>query len=187
VYGRLLEQVGDLVDDVEAHRALWQDEDALYAASAGALDRGEATVEENTTLDLAVVRVPAGWPERPAHRFTQHRDVAIHPMAVHDRTTCNRIATICGDRLAFGYRYESWVQIVTRCPPPRIDLGPLAAALSEREPDRRAWSFDGVEQITPQLRPEGGTSGLGADGFLALLSDALASGAAAWDPYDTAA
>lgn len=182
VYTRLLERIGAIVDDIEGHRELWQEEDDLLSASEAALESSEATIEEVADLDLAVVRVPAGWPERPAHRFTQHRDVFIHPMAVHNRTACNRVATVCGDRFAFGYRYESWVQMVTRRPPLRVDLHPLAAALSER--DGRPWRFDGVEQITPVLRPEAGASGLGETAILDMLGTALRDGAPAWDPYD---
>ena len=184
VYSRLLEMLQDIVDNLDGHEALWADEDALLGASEQALERGEATIEERPDVDLAVVRVPKDWPEQPAHRFTQQRRVMIHPMAVHNRTRCNRIATICGERLAFTYRYESWVQMVTHRPPARVDLKPLAEALTRQEGGRHAWSFDGVEQIVPVLAPGDGISGLGEAAFLAALSEALASGAPAWDPYD---
>lgn len=146
--------------------------------------RGEATIEEIAPLDLAVVRLPADWPERPAHRFTQQRRVMIHPMAVHNRTACNRVATLCGDRFSFTYRYESWVQMLSHRPPPRVDLKPLAAGLAEREGGAHGWGFDGVEQIVPVLAPEGGRSGLDEATFLQALGDGLSEGAPAWDPYD---
>jgi hypothetical protein len=92
------------------------------------------------------------------------------------------VATLCGDRIDFSYRYESWVQMVTRRPPPRIDLSTLAAQLSEL--DGQPWRFDGVAEITPSLRPEGGRSDLDHDRFLEALAGALRSGAGAWDPYD---
>lgn len=185
-YSRMLEAFADLLGDLEGHRALWAEEDALLSASEAALEHGEATIEEFADVDLAVVRVPAGWPERLAHRFTQQRQVMIHPMAVHNRTACNRIATLCGDRIGFAYRYESWVQMVSQRPPARVDLTPLAAALSEREGAGPAWHFDGVEQIVPVLAPQGGRSGLGETVFLEALQAALAQGAPAWDPYDAA-
>ena len=49
------------------------------------------------------------------------------------------------------YRYESWVQYVSRRPSPRIDLTPLAKELSEMESGNGRWAFDGVEAITPTL------------------------------------
>ncbi len=135
-------------------------------------------------VDLAIVRVPADWPERPAHRFTQYREVAIHPMAVHNRTRCNRIVTLCGDRLRFDYRYESWVQVVHDRPPLRVDLAPLADVLTRAEDGKRTWHAETVDQLTPSLTPEGGTSGLDHDRFVALVGSALREGAPAWDPYD---
>lgn len=187
VYGRLLEMFAGLLADLEGHRDLWQDEDDLLTASEEALERGEATIEEIGAVDLAVVRVPADWPERPAHRFTQQRRVMIHPMAVHNQTTCNRIAILCDDRVSFAYRYESWVQMVSRRPPARVDLKPLAATLAEQEGGAHDWRFDGVEQIVPVLTTADGRSGLGEAAFLEALVAALETGAPAWDPYDTAA
>lgn len=182
VYRRLLEQVGAIIADVEGHRDLWAEEDELLTLSERALDDGEVSIEEVADVDLAIVRVSPAWVARTAHPLARHRAIVIHPMAVHNRTACNRIATICGDRYRFGYRYESWVQMTTHRPPPRIDLRPLAAALSEQ--DRRSWRFDGVEQITPKLRAIGRTNGLNEDVFLDALREALAAGAPAWDPYD---
>lgn len=184
VYTRLLEILHGMIDDIEAHENLWADEDALLTASEKALETGEATIEEVGDVYLAIVRVPADWPERPAHRFTQYREVPIHPMAVHNRTRCNRIVTLCGDRLRFDYRYESWVQVVHDRPPLRVDLAPLADALTRAEDAKRVWHAETVDQLTPSLTPEGGISGLDHDRFVALVCSALREGAPAWDPYD---
>src|SRR6185369_3495788 len=54
VYARLLQQLGKLIDDVEGHRALWADEDALLAASERAIASGEVTIEERPEVDLAI-------------------------------------------------------------------------------------------------------------------------------------
>jgi hypothetical protein len=181
-YTRLLERLGDMVEDVEGQRELWADEDALLDASERALASGEATLEERAEVDLAIVRVPADWPDRPAHRFARHLDEPIHRMAVFNRTSRNRVATLCGDRIGFCYRYESWVQMVSRRPPPRIDLAPLAARLSEA--DGNPWRFDGVDSTTPCLRPEPRRSGLDHEQFLDALTGALRGGQGAWDPFD---
>jgi hypothetical protein len=186
-YSRLLEMFCGLLGDLEGHRSLWEDEDALLSASEKALECGEATIEEIRTADLAVVRVPPDWPERPAHRFTQQRRVMIHPMAVHNQTASNRVVTFCGDRVTFTYRYESWVQMVSHRPPARVDLKAVAGDLTEREAGGHAWSFDGVEQIVPLLTTGDGRSGLSETVILDALVVALEQGAPAWDPYDTAA
>jgi hypothetical protein len=182
VFTRLLGQLRALIDDVEGHRALWADEDALLDASERAVAAGEVTIEERADVDLAIVRVPADWPDRPAHRYARHLDVPIHRMAVHNRTSCNRVAMLCGDRIGFTYRYESWVQMVSHRPPQRIDLSPLAVALSEAE--GAPWHFDGVAEITPALRSERTHSALSNERFLEALVDALRNGTEAWDPYD---
>jgi len=182
VFTRLLGQLRGLIDDIEGHRALWADEDALLDASERAVAAGEVTIEERADVDLAIVRVPADWPDRPAHRFAQHIDVPIHPMAVHNRTARNRVATLCGNRIGFSYRYESWVQMVSHRPPPRIDLSTLAAALSEAE--GAPWHFDGVAEITPALRPERTHSTLSHEHCLEALVNTLRNGGEAWDPYD---
>jgi hypothetical protein len=184
VYRRLLERLQAMVEDIDAHEELWAEEDALLTASEDALERGEATLEEVADVDLAIVRVPEDWASRTAHRFTQHRDVVIHPMAVHNATRCNRITTLCGDRLRFDYRYESWVQVVNERPPLRVDLAPLAAALNTAEGKDAAWQADGVDQLTPGLAPEGGRSGLEHDRFLEIVAKGLKESAPAWDPYD---
>jgi len=182
VYARLLREFGALIEDVEGHRALWTDEDALLEASERAFRSGEATLEERSDVDLAIVRVPAGWPDRPGHRYAQQLNVAIHRMAAYNRTARNRVATLCGDWISFSYRYESWVQMVSHRPPQRVDLAPLAARLSDM--DGTAWRFDGVEDTTPALRPEGNRSKLGHERFLEELIRALRDGEDAWNPYD---
>lgn len=184
VYSKLLEVLRCMVEDIDAHKELWADEDGLLTASEMALESGEAVIEEVADVDLAVVRLPGDWPERPAHRFTQHRQVAIHPMAVHNQTGCNRIVTLCGDRLRFDYRYESWVQVVHNRPPLRVDLTPLADSLTHAEDGKVAWQAETVDQLTPSLMPDGGVSGLSPDRFVDAVVSALRSGAPAWDPYD---
>jgi hypothetical protein len=182
VYTRLLGQLRNLIEDVEGHSVLWADEDALLDASEHAIVSGEATIEEQAEVDLAIVRMPADWPDRPAHRYAKHLNVPIHRMAVHNRTSCNRIATLCGNWIGFSYRYESWVQMVSHRPPQRIDLSALAAQLSEA--DHAPWRFDGVDEITPSLRPESGHSDFDHERFLDALVAALRNGREAWDPYD---
>jgi hypothetical protein len=95
------------------------------------------------------------------------------------------VAIICGRRLWFGYRYESWVQMVSYRPQPRVDLSPLAEELCTLETQGARWTFDGVDQLTPALHLDDATeSTIDPDRFLVMLGDALTTGAPAWDPYD---
>jgi hypothetical protein len=82
----------------------------------------------------------------------------------------------------FTYRYESWVQVTSDRPKPRVDLATLAAELSAM--DGVPWNFDGVESITPSLYPAGKRSNMNHERFIATLAHAFQHGQPAWDPYD---
>jgi hypothetical protein len=60
-----------------------------------------------------------------------------------------------GQSYELQYRYESWVQYISRKPLPRIDLTPLADEFSAMEQDAARWTFNGVDQITPSLTLSG--------------------------------
>jgi hypothetical protein len=61
----------------------------------------------------------------------------------------------------------------------------LAAALSSEEPGGAKWQFDGASELTPRLGLHGADeSVLAPEHFHAALTEALATGEPAWDPYD---
>lgn len=159
--------LGDLLRRPADHEGLWRAEADAVAAARRALASGQAVLEEDPALDLAVVRMAgppagAGWAGRP-----------LHPVAVHSATACLRVATVCGDRVDVAYRYESWVRLVSRPVRPRVDLGPLAAELSRAEPAGAGWSFPGVRALRPVLAAEG-RSGLPPGDVLDRLREVLA-------------
>ena len=182
MYTRLIPMIADITARTDNYRELWALEDELLDDSERAIDKGEISLEEDGDADLMVVRIPSS---RRDPRFAQNRSVLCHPMAIHNRTHCNRVATVCGRHLWFGYRYESWVQMITDPPPQRRDLKPLAEALTGLETGAAVWQFDGVEQITPALHTtQAGESSIDPDRFVTMVADALKTGAPAWDPYD---
>ena len=71
-------------------------------------------------------------------------------MALHTRTPHSRLIVVRGTSAELRYRYEGWVQFVSRQVAPRVDLAPLAAELTAEEAVGR-WLFDGVDHITPRL------------------------------------
>jgi hypothetical protein len=75
-------------------------------------------------------------------------------MALHNMLHTFRIFLVQGNSYELQYRYESWVQYVSRKPLPRVDLTPLAKQLSEMESGNGRWVFDGVDEITPKLALE---------------------------------
>jgi tetratricopeptide (TPR) repeat protein len=86
---------------------------------------------------------------------------------------------------AFIYRYESWVQFMSRPPPPQVDLSPLAEALSADESGPAQWTFEGVSEITPRMTLSGDQeSSIPPEAFAAKVAKFLATASPAWDPYD---
>ena len=107
------------------------------------------------------------------------------PIAIHSRTKCSRVLILQGQHVEFQYRYESWVQLASRRPPARVDLGALAAELNQEESSGGRWMFEGVDRITPRLYLEGRpATSLSHETILYRLEQHLATGKPAWDPYD---
>jgi hypothetical protein len=184
VAGRALGLIPALAACPAGFEGLWGPEAEAYDRARRLLEAGSLRIEEHPELDLAVVRVDEHHPELVGAGWA---GAVVHPAVVHSATSCLRVATLCGHRYELRFRYESWVRLASRRPRPRVDLGPLALALSEAERDGGRWGFDGAGAITPALRREDrGPSTLSRERFLAAAADALAAldrGPGAWDPY----
>jgi len=185
LYVRLLDVLPKLLMNVDDYRTLWEEEDAKLTASEELIEQGSITIEEQPDLDLAVVRLPDDLTRHRVHRFTQRRLAECHPFALHNRTACTRLLLLHGRRVEVQYRYESWVQLASRRPAPRVDLSQLARELNHEETTSGRWVFDGVDQITPKLHLEGGaTTSVPLDVIVRRVEHHLRTGSSAWDPYD---
>src|SRR5215467_10308504 len=185
LYIRLLDVLPKLIVGVDDYRALWEGEDARLSASEELIDQGVITIEEDHDLDLAIVRLPEDLTRERVHRFTQQRSAECHPFALHSRTRCGRLLLLQGHRAELQYRYESWVQLASRKPAPRVDLSELASELTREEATGGRWVFDGVEQITPRLHLEGNAqTSVPLDAIVKRVEHHLRTGRPAWDPYD---
>jgi hypothetical protein len=179
LYRSLLERLPDIVSDVDAYRELWQSDDERYARSVALIDEGVVVIEEQPALDLAVVRIADDVaPFEPLRR-------AVHASAINNATERTRILLMHRSRAELVYRYESWVQLASRRPHPRVDLAPLVAELNELE-GADVWRFDGVSSIVPSLSLAAGVeSRITPDEIERRAREALAAGPAAWNPYRT--
>jgi hypothetical protein len=109
---------------------------------------------------------------------------AVHPFAINSATQCSRILRVQGNHYEFEYRYESWVQLVTRRVALRVRLDGLAMRLNELE-KAPGWVAEEPTGTAPRLhRPDGTPSTIPLDTFLLELEAALTSAPVAWDPYD---
>lgn len=172
LYQAMLPRLGEIAAKLERFREYWEPEDRALEESEQDIRRGRVTISEIPDVDLAVVTMSENRP--PCHR-----------MAINNATQCNRILSIQGHRYSFLYRYESWVQYMTRAIPARVDLAPLAEELTADEPGDAVWQFDGVSEIVPRLTlSDGRASTIPPADFQARLLTFLKSAPAAWDPYD---
>jgi hypothetical protein len=181
LYTEALPRLTELVDDVDRYRHLWADEDAALSASEAAVADGGVRIDEHPEVDLAVVTVAghAGW---SGHRFGGMRYDGVHPMAVHNATTCSSLLLVADGSYRFTYRYEGWVKYRSRAIPRRTDLGPLADALTAADDVR--WTAGRVGELTPELRPvDGAGSSLAPDLVTSLVVQHLRTAPPAFDPF----
>jgi hypothetical protein len=185
LYVQLLDALPRLIAGVEDYRSLWESEDAKLTASEELIEQGLITIDEQRSLDLAIVRLPEDLTRQRVHRFTQLRLAECHPFALHNRTACTRLLLLQSRRVELQYRYESWVQFASRRPAPRVDLSELASELNREETTGGRWVFDGVDQITPKLHLDGSpATSIPVDAVVRRVEHHLRTGRSAWDPYD---
>lgn len=184
LYEHMLSLLPDILNNHERFKRLWQYEEELLRTSELAIWGGEIKIEEYPHIDLAVVRLPEALPERRVHRFTLERNAACHPMALHNSLNSYRVLLIQGQSYELQYRYETWVQYMSKKLLPRVDLTPLALQLTKEETNA-TWKFDGVNTITPKLQLVGSEeSKILPDNFVEKVKRFLETAPPAWDPYD---
>src|SRR5262249_8394139 len=130
LYLHLLDMLPDLVADPSKFRSLWEAEDGRLSESEQLVKSGVISIAEEPGLDFAVVRLPQPMPSGRVHRFASAQTEECHPLAIYNTTSCTRILLQQGQHIEFQYRYEGWVQLVSRRPAARIDLSDLAAELN---------------------------------------------------------
>jgi hypothetical protein len=174
-------------DHPDRFHALWGEEEATLAASEAAIESGAVSISEVDDIDLAVVTVAPGAPDRGGHRFTGAWVDGVHPMAVHNATRRGALLMTRGAAHQLTYRYESWVQYRSRAIRPRVDLTPLAGQLNTEETGPGTWVAQPVSALTPTLSLQGcAESGIPAPRVRALVESHLRGAPPAWDPYRTA-
>lgn len=170
-----MQRLLSVIDKVEHLERYWREEDAFLQASLKAFDKGLIEIEEDQKRNLAIIRIDdAVLPRVNLDRATSWVSQVIHPMAIHNRTDAMRILVIKGRMQEFYYRYETWVDYVSRKLPPRLDLHQLASRLNELEKGRGRWKFNGVSEIIARLNLNGhNMSEIGEVRFIKELRESL--------------
>lgn len=182
----LPEIIRDLRDGSPRYGVLWAAQDKHLADSEALVADGAVTIEELPDIDLAIVRIPPQLSPRPVRRYLEDEQAAVHPFAVNTATRCTRLLRVQGQHYEFEYRYESWLQIVSRRVPLRVRLDGLVDRLNALEPDAPRWiADDPMTGIVPRLRrSDASPSTLSLETMVDELRSAFNSAPVAWDPYD---
>ncbi len=182
----LPEIVRDLQQGSPRFGALWATQDKHLADSEALLADGSVTIDELADIDLAIVHIPPQLEPRPVRRYLEDELAAVHPFAVNSATRCTRLLRVQGQHYEFEYRYESWLQIVSRRVPLRVRLEGAVERLNELETGAPAWiAEEPMTGIVPRLRrSDASPSTLSVDTVVAELRHAFSSAPVAWDPYD---
>ena len=181
-YEEVLPLVLPMLLDGDRFREHWADEDQALTVSEQAVASGAVTFAERIDTDLAVFTLPPAWVDRGGHRFGGEHYGWLHPMAVNSATACVRLLLVNGRRYRYTDRYETWVQFVTRTPPRRVDLRPLAGELTALETGSARWSADEPGALTPTLE-HSDESSLDPPAVVATIERHLRTAVPAWDPY----
>lgn len=174
----------DLLARPDRYADMWKEEDDFLGASEDAVGSGAVGLSDVPEVDLVVVSVPGAGPgPGAAAQFSLRRTAPVHPMAVHNRSDRTRVLVEAPPYYELYFRYETWVQLVSRRAPARVDLTDLAGELTALEPAGRRWTFTGAGATVARLGPADGASDLSPGAVRRLVTDALARGRPAWDPY----
>lgn len=177
-YQWLLSHIEDVLAPDPAFAPLWQEEcaeviDQIQWARAGAAQR---RMDQSAALATVVC-------DAPMHRM------ALNTVAGAFRVLHAQPVGRGQHLIRYHDRTETWFEVATFCPPPRVDLDRARARLADAEPERDGarWCCDpptepipelyfGVPsaqqygQVTRELRP----SRLPLDGIVDILADELA-------------
>ncbi|MCU1428981.1 MAG: hypothetical protein JWL83_2981 [Actinomycetia bacterium] len=165
-YEAVLDVLPEVIDDLDNADDLWGDEDAQLNESAIAIGGGAIEINEQPDLDLSIV--------------TFNRPAMLHPVALY-----NVIDGFCvlqfQPQPRIDYRYESWVQFVSRPVRQRRDLRPLAERLTAQ--DSVVWKADAPSDLIPSCEPSG-ESTLSRELVERVVTDYLREAPGGWDPFD---
>lgn len=176
LYQELLLRLPKIIEKIDHLRRYWQEEDDFYELSSAAIKDGRIILKEHPSEDLLVVDVTPGFPGYEREHAASWISSVVHPMVLHNQTQSSRVLVMQGRRYELYFRYESWVEYISRPIRPRIDLKNLAVSLSNKEKGTGAlWHFNGVDEIIARLQLKNAEkSQIGPGDFLELVKANLA-------------
>jgi len=154
LFDELLERLPAIVDKIGHFETFWAEEDNFLDLTEDAIDKGLIEISEDKEADLAIVVIPDGGIHgqgRPPTHAVSWISSVCHPMAIHNRVDSHRILVMHKRHYSFYYRYETWIDYVSRSLAPRVDLSDFAKRLNTMEKGSTHWNFSGVNDIIGRL------------------------------------
>ena len=160
LYEELLVRLPNIIEKINNLKRYWEDEDEFLEQTENALEQKTIIVEEFKDVDLAIVTVDEKMTEYSRDLCPSWVSSVLHPMALHNRTDCMKVLVIKNDRYELYYRYETWVDYVSRPLSKRVDLSDLAKRLSTLEKGQAHWQYNGNDEIISRLKLVGASHSL---------------------------
>jgi hypothetical protein len=152
LYEELLVRLPNVIEKIDNLRRYWEEEDAFLDATLEAIEANKIVIEEFSDLDLAIVTLDEKLDEFPRDRAPSWVSSVVHPMAMHNCTDCMKVLVIKNGRYELYYRYETWVDFVSKPLAARVDLSDVAKRFSSLEKGRAHWQFTGNDEIISRLK-----------------------------------
>jgi hypothetical protein len=178
LYEELLVRLPNIIRKIDNLKRYWQEEDDFLDTTENAIASDLITLQEFPEVDLLVVRVQdKSFPYMAREHCPSWISSVLHPMALHNRTERMRLLVMQGRHYELYYRYETWVDFVSKPLANRLDLSDLAKTLTNMENGRGCWQFTGNDEIIARLKlVDGKESRIDPDDFLSEVKRALVQG-----------
>ncbi len=181
-YKNGIEMIPRLVEDIDAFKYLWEEEDQFLSESEELISNKTISIVEDLDNDIAIVTIPTNIKSKHFHRFSMDRKWPVHDIAIHNATKRGRVFYIYGAKFQFKFKYETWVQLQENIHPLRVDLSSVAKKLNEM--DHVEWKYEGSHNLIPSLLiKEDKESTLDYSEVLELIRSELNYGEVNWNPY----
>ncbi len=143
LYDTLFDLYPKLLSEIDTYNYLWDEEYHLILTELEELKNGTIRVENYPDIDFGIIYAPE----------------KLHLVTLCTATPSNRILEITrhndGFFYDFQYTVDSWFDLLTKKPLPRLDLKPLAMKLNDMEPDSMVlWEADSITHPRPTLSPK---------------------------------
>lgn len=158
LYEELLKRLPAVVNKIDSLHEYWGPEDRVLEATEEAILEGKIKIEEDKDIDLAIVTLPDKGILSEDIKLNKPKSwvsSVLHPIAVHNKVDSYRILVIQKNRYELYYRYETWIDYVSRILKERVDLSTLVKRLNASEKSGGNWQFNGVDRIISRLSLNG--------------------------------